>query len=544
MDTNTFIISGQIVDLKARNIFPGIVTVEDGKIKRIEKKDDAPQQFILPGLIDAHVHIESSMLTPSEFARLAVVHGTVATVSDPHEIANILGMEGVKYMIENGKKVPFKFMFGAPSCVPSTDFETSGAVIDSDNMEALMSMKEIGFMGEMMNFPGVLSGNPEVMKKTEIAKKYGKPIDGHAPGVEGKDLEKYINAGISTDHEFFSYEESEEKIKLGMKILIREGSAAKNFNSLIGLLKNYPDMLMFCSDDKHPNDLVKNHINDLVKRSIALGYDIFDVLQCAMLNAVKHYNLNVGLLQVGDPADMIVVDNFNDFNILKTYIDGKLVAENGETKIESVESNFVNFFVAKKVSVSDFFVQDEGKPIRVIGVTDEQLITETIIARQKVEGENLVSDVSRDILKIAIVNRYQKAKPVVGFIKRVGLKKGAFASSIAHDSHNIIAIGTSDEDLAAAINLLIENKGGIVAYSSDEKMVLPLPVAGLMTPFNGYQVAKDYERLDAMVKRFGSTLYAPFMTMAFMALLVIPELKISDKGLFDVNSFSFVPLYV
>lgn len=539
-----YTISGQIVDLKTRTIFSGSITIENGKIKQIKKEAKAPKQFILPGLVDSHVHIESSMLTPSEFARLAVVHGTVATVSDPHEIANVLGMEGVKYMIENGKKVPFKFLFGAPSCVPSTSFETSGAVLDSTKLESLMAMKEIGYLGEMMNYPGVLFDDPEVLKKIELSKKYGKPIDGHAPGVVGKDLEKYIHAGISTDHESATLEEAEKKIEGGMKILIREGSAAKNFDALVGLLKNHADMVMFCSDDKHPDNLVNSHINELVKRAIALGYDKFDVLRCASLNAVEHYNLNVGLLQVGDPADMIVVDNLNDFNVLKTFIDGKLVAENGKTNIQTIESKLVNVFVADKVSPADFFVKDEGKKIRIIGVTDGQLTTDAIVALPKVENGNMVSDLDRDILKITVINRYKKSKPIVGFIKNVGLKKGAFASSVAHDSHNIIAVGTSDENLAAAVNLLIESKGGVIAYSPDEQLALPLPVAGLMSPFDGYQIAKDYEEIDRMVKSFGSTLYAPFMTMAFMALLVIPQLKIGDKGLFDVNSFSFVSLCV
>ncbi|MDY0077650.1 MAG: adenine deaminase [Bacteroidales bacterium] len=544
MSHHSYSISGQIVDLHQSKLFPGTIKVENGKITQIEKTATAPDHFILPGLIDAHVHIESSMLVPSEFARLAVVHGTVATVSDPHEIANVLGIPGVDYMVENGKKVPFKFYFGAPSCVPATAFESSGANLGPDDMETLLSRPEIKYMAEMMNYPGVIYKDEMVMQKLAVAKKHNKPIDGHAPGLKGEDAKKYIQAGITTDHECFTMEEALDKIKYGMKIQIREGSAAKNFEALIDLMKDHADKVLFCSDDKHPDDLVRGHINQVVKRAIAKGYDPIQVLKSAILNPIKHYNLEVGTLQTGDPADMIVVDSLHDFKVLKTYINGELVAENGKSLIEAALAATPNNFVAEKLSPEDFFVQNEGKSIKVIEALEGQLITNTFIGKAKVEGENLVSNVADDILKIAVINRYKKAAPAIAFIKNIGLKRGAIASTVAHDSHNIIVAGVDDASMAKAVNLLIESKGGVVACDAESAHLLPLPVAGLMSNKNGYEVADDYEKVDAAAKALGATLHAPFMTLSFMALLVIPQLKLSDKGLFDGSKFAFTELSV
>ncbi|MBQ8957156.1 MAG: adenine deaminase [Bacteroidales bacterium] len=540
---NSFTIGGQIVDLVNSRIFSGVVVVEDGKITKIEQQPVGNTQYIMPGFVDAHVHIESSMLVPSEFARLAVCHGTVATVSDPHEIANVLGKEGVKYMIENGKKVPFKFVFGAPSCVPSTAFETAGAVLDANDIEELMASDDIHYLSEMMNYPGVLADDPEILKKIAAAQKHGKPVDGHAPALSGRDLQKYVGAGISTDHECFTLAEALEKISLGMKILIREGSAAKNFEALIPLMESHPDKLMFCSDDKHPNELVKGHVDELVRRSIALGYNVMDVLKAASLNAVRHYKLNVGMLQVGDDADFIMVDDLRNPVAQQTYIKGVLVAENGTSNIKYVEAETPNYFECPYLQAEDLFVPDEGKKIKVIECLDGQLITESFLTESKVENGSIVSDVERDILKMVVVNRYQPSKPAVAFIKNFGLKRGALASSVAHDSHNIVAVGASDRDILHAVNLLIEHGGGVTAYCGTEMVAVPLPVAGLMSNEDGYEVAQAYQKADTLAKRFGSTLYAPFMTLAFMALLVIPELKLSDQGLFDVTNFVFTSLY-
>ena len=540
---NSFTIGGQIVDLVNSRIFSGVVVVEDGKISKIEEQPVGNTQFIMPGFVDAHVHIESSMLIPSEFARLATCHGTVATVSDPHEIANVLGKEGVQYMIDNGKKVPFKFFFGAPSCVPATAFETAGSSLNAKDIEELMASDDIYYLSEMMNYPGVIFEDREVMEKIASAKRYGKPIDGHAPAVTGTDLQKYVAAGITTDHECFRLAGALEKISLGMKILVREGSAAKNFEALIPLMATHPDKLMFCSDDKHPNELVKGHIDDLVRRSIALGYNVMDVLKAASLNAVKHYKLNVGMLQKGDDADFIVVDDLHNPVSKQTYIKGVLVAEIGVSNINYKETETPNKFNAHYIKAEELFVPDEGKQIKVIECLDGQLITKSFTTDPKVEKGGLVSDVERDILKMVVVNRYQPAKPAVCFIKNFGLKRGALASSVAHDSHNIVAVGVTDSDILHAVNLLIEHGGGVTAYCGTEMVAVPLPVAGLMSNEDGYLVAAAYENVDALAKRLGSTLYAPFMTLAFMALLVIPELKISDRGLFDITKFGFTSLY-
>lgn len=544
MKNNTFTISGQIVDLIASRIFSGTVSVENGKIVSIKECETAEKQFIMPGFVDAHIHIESSMVVPSEFARMATPHGTVATVSDPHEIANVLGIEGIKFMIESGKRVPFKFFFGAPSCVPSTCFETAGFTLDSSAIEQLMAMDDIHYLSEMMNCPGVLFEDADILKKLAAAQKANKPIDGHAPALSGDGLKKYVAAGISTDHECFTLEEAEEKIGEGMLIQIREGSAAKNFEALIPLMATHPEKLMFCSDDKHPNDLLKGHVNELVKRAIDLGYNILDVLKAASVNAVNHYHLNVGLLQKGDDADFIVVDNLNDLNVKQTFIKGECVAADGVSRIAHLKSETPNNFVIGPIAKEDIALADEGKNIKVIGCFDGQLITDVSVEKPKVENGNLVSDVERDILKMVVVNRYAKAKPAVVFIRNFGLKKGAIASSVAHDSHNIVAVGASDEEIVAAINMLIENKGGVVTYSHEESAVLPLPVAGLMSADEGEKVAENYEKADALAHRLGTTLYAPFMTLAFMSLVVIPDLKLSDKGLFDVKQFGFTSLFV
>lgn len=543
MNDTRFQVSGQIVDVVGSRIFRGTIEIDNGKIINIIEKDNDEDKIILPGLVDSHVHIESSLLVPTEFARLAVIQGTVATVSDPHEIANVLGVEGVRYMIEVGKKSPFKFYFGAPSCVPATTFESSGAVLDSDAIEELLSDDEIKYLGEMMNYPGVLFDDNEVLKKIESAKRHNKVVDGHAPMLKGDDLIKYCNTGISTDHECSNLDEAREKAQLGMKIQIREGSAANNFEALIPIIKESPDRVMLCSDDAHPHELLHSHINGLVKKAISLGYNILDVIKAATITPIKHYNLEVGLLQKNDPADFIIIDNFNDFNILKTYIDGELVAENGKSLLPETKVETINNFVAEKVAAVDFRVSDEGKEIKIIGIIEGELLTEKLVGKTKVVEDNLVSDVDNDILKIAVINRYEKKKPAVGFIKNFGLKKGALASSVAHDSHNVVVIGCSDEEMAEAANMIIETKGGFSVYSSEKKMLLPLPVAGIMTNDDAFKVADDYMKIKDLAKSLGSNLRDPFMTMEFMALLVIPKLKLSDKGLFDCEKFELTSLF-
>lgn len=533
-------ISGNIVDIINNEIFAGTIEIKNGKIYKIIRKDEKFNTFITPGFIDSHIHIESSMLIPSEFARTAVKNGMVAVVADPHEVANVLGIEGINYMIKNGKQVPFKFYFGAPSCVPATSYETSGAKIGVDEIKKLLKRNDIKYLGEMMGFEGVISGNHEVMEKINAAKYYNKPVDGHAPGLRGEELEKYVKAGISTDHECYTKEEALEKIKLGMKILIREGSAAKDFDALSSLIEEYPDYCMFSSDDRHPNDLVEGHINLLVKKAISLGYDKMKVLKCACVNPITHYNLDVGLLQVGDKADFIEVDNFNELNILKTVINGLLVSNRGWSLIPKVKTKYINNFQIRCKKSEDFAVEYNGNKINVIEAIDGQLITKKLYIEPKVENNKIVSDVERDILKITVVNRYKNEPPAIAFIKNFGFKKGAIASSVAHDSHNIIAVGVNDEDITRAINLVIKNKGGLSVVCDNVEKILLLPVAGLMTDKGAFKVAAEYKKIETEAKNLGSNLTDPFMTLSFMALLVIPELKISDKGLFDVNEHKII----
>jgi adenine deaminase len=537
-------IQGQIVDIQNRRIYAGEITVENGIITSVIEKNNEVKQYILPGFIDSHIHIESSMLVPSEFAKIAVIHGTVATISDPHEIANVLGTAGVYYMIENGKKVPLKFHFGAPSCVPATNFETAGAIIDSDGIKELIASPDIYYLAEMMNYPGVLFDDAEVLKKIEWAKHFNKPVDGHAPGLRGEPIKKYISAGITTDHECFTFEEAEEKLSLGMKVLIREGSAAKNFEALIDLLPENYENMMFCSDDKHPDDLIVGHINLLCARAVAKGIDVFKILQAACVNPVNHYKMNVGLLKENDAADFIVVEDLIDFKVKQTYINGELVAENGESFVKHIPFETLNNFNITSKEISDFAVSGSGTKIRVIEALEGQLITNEIHYKSLIVDGKIVSDTANDILKMAVVNRYQNTKPAIAFIKNFGLKKGAIASSVAHDCHNIVVVGTSDAEICNAVNLIIENRGGVCAVNGAENKILSLPVAGIMSDKNGWETGKLYQEIDAMAKELGSNLKAPFMTLSFMALLVIPDLKLSDKGLFSGNSFSFVDLEV
>ena len=541
-------ISSNLVDIWKKEIYPAEISFDKGKIVKIERlaaqNGQVFSNYIIPGFVDAHVHIESSMLVPAEFARLAVVHGTVATVSDPHEIANVCGIEGVNFMIENGKKVPFKFNFGAPSCVPATVFETAGDALNAAQVESLLKKDDIRYLSEMMNFPGVLNKDPEVMKKITAAHNLGKPVDGHAPGLRDETAKKYIDAGISTDHECFTAAEALDKLGFGMKILIREGSAAKNFDALIELLNDYPEMIMFCSDDKHPDSLAEGHINQLCARAIAKGISLFNVLQAACVNPVLHYNLNVGLLREGDPADFIVLKDLVLFETLKTFINGTLVAENGNTLIERSrvsQTEIVNNFSCNKKVPADFEIKWKGeKTIPVIEALDGQLITHKLQLPPNVYKQCIISDPEKDVLKIIVVNRYYEAPVAKAFIKNFGLQLGAIASSVAHDSHNIVAVGVDDESICQAVNLLIEHKGGVSCVTEDTESILPLPVAGLMSMDDGYIVAKQYSEIDRAAKELGSTLLSPFMTLSFMALLVIPHLKLSDKGLFDGDAFQLI----
>ncbi|MEM7315859.1 MAG: adenine deaminase [Planctomycetota bacterium] len=536
-------VRGNVVDIRQQSIFAAEVEIREGRIAAIRPVEEAPSTFLMPGFIDSHIHIESSMLTPGEFARAAVVHGTVATVSDPHEIANVLGEAGVRFMLNAAKGVPFKFHFGVPSCVPATNFETAGARLDADAVARLLDDPQLGYLSEMMNYPGVLAGDREVIAKIDAARQRGKPVDGHAPGLRGEMAEKYVAAGITTDHECTTRDEALEKLAAGCKIQIREGSAARNFDALYTLIDDYPDNCMFCSDDKHPDELSVGHIDVLVRTAIERGMDTMKVLRVACLNPVEHYSLNVGTLQVGDPADLIEVDDLKTFRIRRTWIAGQLVAENGKATFDVADVAPMNEFRASPKSPDDFRVPAQSTRVRVIVAEDGELITGQTSVDAKVEAGFAAADPERDILKIAVVNRYEDTPPAVAFIKNVGLKQGAIASSVAHDCHNVVAVGVDDESLCRAVNLVIDNKGGLSVAGPNVGQCLPLPIAGLMSPDSCRAVGDAYHRLNEIVASFGSPLRAPFMTLSFMALLVIPSLKLSDRGLFDGEKFEFVSLF-
>lgn len=546
----SYSINANLADTWNQEIYYAEVKVVDGIINSIKKLggERRDSHYILPGFIDSHVHIESSMLLPTEFAKLAVVHGTVATISDPHEIANVCGIEGVDFMINNGKEVPFKFYFGAPSCVPATTFETAGAALKADEVEHLLARPEIKYLSEMMNFPGVLFKDEEVVKKIASSHRLGKPVDGHAPGLRGEPAKQYIEAGISTDHECFTAEEALDKLQYGMKILIREGSAAKNFDALIDLLNDHAEMMMFCSDDKHPDSLLAGHINQLCARAVAKGVSIFKVLQAACINPVQHYKLEVGLLRAGDAADFIIAENIIDFKINNTFINGEMVAENGKSYISAKEATPINNFHCDEKKQADFSVKHKGEVVvHVIEALDGQLITNHIqVPGSLLLGEDglLHSNIDEDILKICVINRYEPAPVSMGWVRNFGFRTGAIASTVAHDSHNIIAVGVDDESICEAVNLVIREKGGISVFTQEKtgnplKAVLALPVAGLMSTGDGYMVAGAYTAIDVKAKSLGSSLAAPFMTLSFMALLVIPHIKLSDKGLFNGDEFKF-----
>jgi adenine deaminase len=540
-----FAVSGRVVDVLDGRVFPGTVHVAaDGRIAAVKEEEvRGATQYLLPGFVDAHVHVESSMMVPSEFARFAVTHGTVATVSDPHEIANVLGADGVRFMAENGRRVPFKFHFGAPACVPATGFETAGATLDAAAVAGLFDELRLGYLTEVMNFPGVLAGDPDMLAKIAAAKVRGLPIDGHAPGLRGETAMRYAAAGPSTDHECVTLDEAKDKIAAGMKILIREGSAAKNFAALHPLLRTDPAACMFCTDDLHPDSLVRGHIDRLAARAVAEGHELMTVLRAATANPVRHYGLPVGLLRPHDPADFVVVDDLHDFRVRRTYINGRLVAEDGRPRFERVMVHAFNRFGATAKRVEDFALPASSPTIRVIEAFDGQLVTGELHLPAKIEHDEYVPDVVNDVLKIAVVSRYHDAPPAVAFVRGFGLKCGAIAASVAHDSHNVVAVGTTDRELCAAVNAVIAARGGLAVADGDRTDTLELEVAGLMSG-DGDGVAAGYARLDRLARELGSPLAAPFMTLSFMALLVIPALKLSDRGLFDGRTFRFVPVAV
>ncbi len=537
-------ISGILVDPVARGKIPGTLIIDQGRIIGIHPDATVRGPFILPGLIDSHIHIESSMLTPAAFAQKAVCHGTVAVVADPHEIANVLGVPGIDFMIESGQQVPLKFYFGAPSCVPATAFENSGARLTAHDVKELLGRDDIFFLAEMMNFPGVIGQDQEVMAKLRAAAKMGKRVDGHAPGLRGPDLAIYVRAGISTDHESLSLEECYEKLALGMKIQLRQGSSARNLDDLHPLISSHAAQCMLCTDDLKPADLARGHINLLVKKALSLGHDLFDILQCACVNPVVHYQLGVGLLQKNDPADFIVVEDLDRMEVSATWINGEIVSAKGQPLFQAGQPRPINIFHAAPITAEQLQVSPRGSQIKVIEVTDGRIITGA--GRHPVPADSTVveADPQADLLKILVLNRYEPASPAIGFVRGFGLKHGAMASSIAHDSHNIIAVGVSDRDLARAVTLLRESGGGICFVNGDEEMRMKLPVAGLMGTGSCEEMAASCSLIEQKVRENGCLLQTPFMTLSFLALPVIPALKITDLGLFDGERFELTDLFV
>ncbi|MCZ4693628.1 adenine deaminase [Ancylomarina euxinus] len=544
MAESNFTIAGNIVDVVSRKIFKGELEIRDGLIHSINELEDAPDCYILPGLVDSHVHIESSLLIPSRFADLVVRKGTLGIVTDPHEIANVLGEIGIDFMINDAAKTPLEIRFGVPSCVPATPFETSGFKLGPNKVESLLKREEVVCLAEVMDYPGVIRGDLDVMKKIVATKRLGKKIDGHAPGVNGEDLRKYVAAGVSADHECSTLEEALNKIHLGMMIQIREGSAAKDFEALYSLIETHSDRVMLCTDDTHPDDLFeKGHMDNLIRMGLGKGCDIINLLRAGSYNAIKHYGLDLGLLQVRDSADFIVIDSFDSFQVKSSYMKGECIYKEGEVFFDSHNEILLNNFYRKEIELEDIQLEARDCDVHVMTVNYGDLLTGWINGRPKTENGKFVSDTEQDLLKIVVMSRYSNDKPVVGFAKGFAFKKGAISGSIAHDSHNIIAVGTNDADLLKALNKLIVMKGGMVACEHDECQSVQLDVAGLMSNKRGEDLLENYKDLSDFTKSFGSDFHSPFMTLAFMSLLVIPKLKLSDKGLFDVEQFKLIDLY-
>lgn len=539
MSTN-FTVAGVVFDPIKRESFGATLRIQNGKIAKIEKDSNIKHPAILPGFVDSHVHIESSMLTPSNFAKAAVKHGTVAVVTDPHEIANVAGVKGVEFMINDAKGSDFKFYFGAPSCVPASPFDECFEPFTPEIIEGLMKRDDIHFLAEMMNFPGVIYKSESVMQIIGKAHSANKPVDGHVPGLSGDALKSYVSAGITTDHECFTLEEALEKIKLGMKILIRDGSAAKNFGSLHPLIKEHSKHLMFCTDDCHPDELLHGHINLKVRQSLALGYDVFDVLQVSSVNPVNHYKLNVGLLQEGDSADLLVVDNLQNLNIQSTFINGVDVFNINESVTKSYSA--LNYVFPHSFNPSNLHSKAISNKVKAIEVINDELITNSVVVNN--EAETLSCNLKEDVLKIAVLSRYKENELSVGLIKGFGMKKGAIAASIAHDSHHIISVGCDNASIEKCLEFIIKNRGGVCYFDGEQLHGLPLPVYGLMTDFSAEVAAAAYEKINSKVIADGCKLKAPFMTMSFMSLSVIPHLKITPAGLFDVDKFNYTELFI
>jgi adenine deaminase len=534
------VIEGNLVDVVREAVFPARIETSHGIITLIERVDKEFRDFLVPGLIDAHIHIESSLLSPSRFAEAAVPHGTTAVIADPHEIANVLGLEGIDYMVRDAAAVPLRFYFTAPSCVPATPFETSGAVLGPREVEKLLERDNFIALGELMNYPGAIRGDPDVIAKIDVARRLRKPVDGHCPLLSGEPLRAYVGLGISTDHECTTAAEALEKHALGMRVMVREGSVSKDLEALAPFARDHEFLLV--SDDLLLPDLLRGHLDRSLAAAVSLGIDPFRALRAATINPARHYGLPLGLLEAGRMADIVRVADLGSFRILEVYIGGRRAAGQGRPTFVARPEPLPGRLSVRERSPRDFAVRASGPSakVRSIGLVKDSLLTQSLKATLSVEDGLVMPDADRDILRIAVVNRYRDAPVANGFVTGFGLKDGAIAGSVAHDSHNIIAVGAGAGDVADAVNRVIREGGGFSACASGRGAILPLPVAGLMSAEPAAAVGETLDRLHAMAEAQGSTIPRPFMAMSFLSLLVIPSLKIGDRGLFDVDAFRFV----
>lgn len=526
-------VDGQLVDVLRGEIYPACVNFDENNIVRIERKLAAPPQYILPGLIDAHVHIESSLLTPYRFAEKAVAHGTTAVVANPHEIANVMGMAGIRYMVDDGKSTPLRFFYSAPSSVPSTAMETSGAVIGWKEVREMLSTGDFVSLGEVMDVPGVLREDPALMSKIEVAVQFGKPIDGHAPGLGGYDLDRYVMAGISTDHECTTVREAEEKDRKGMTVMVREGSAARNLNALMPFASKHKHFLV--TDDLSAVDMADGHVDSLLRKAVAAGMDPIHAIRAASMWPAQHYGLPGGSVYLNGPADLVVVDDLIHFTVLETWIGGRLVAKDGRPLFAGAPTTVPPGIASGEVLAKDLRVTSRRPvaTVRVIKVLPDEVSSLAGTADLDVDDSAVLTDPSRDILLMAVVNRYRPASPAVAFVSGFRLSRGAMASSVAHDSHNLIGVGTDPALLALALNAVAAQGGGYYVTDAVNSVRLELPVAGLMSPLPWDEVARKEGEINAFLQGMGCPLPAPFMTLSFQSLLTVPDLKLGDRGLFD-----------